>query len=99
MTTGGNGSLNLWNYEYPEKRTKKEGEHEKGVVGKVSSKQEIGSWPGEISFAFFAFGIDWEKKKGEGRLFKIHAMQYVHTAKYMHTSNASASQTADYGPK
>jgi len=35
MTTGGNGSLNLWNYEYPEKRTKKEGEHEKGVVGKI----------------------------------------------------------------
>jgi len=35
MTLGGNGSLNLWNYEYPEKRTKKEGEQLKGVAGKV----------------------------------------------------------------
>jgi hypothetical protein len=35
MTLGGNGSLNLWKYEYPDSRTKKEGEHEKGVAGKV----------------------------------------------------------------
>lgn len=39
MTTGGSGSLNLWKYEYPAKRTRLENNEHVGVAGSVSLLQ------------------------------------------------------------
>ncbi|GAB1601483.1 WD repeat-containing protein 92-like [Argonauta hians] len=42
MTMGGNGSVNLWKYDYPEKRVSKDaGGKDIGVAGKVSLLQNI----------------------------------------------------------
>jgi len=41
MTTGGNGSLELWRYSYPQSRKIKEKDgHEKGVLGTVELLQK-----------------------------------------------------------
>ena len=41
MTTGGNGSLELWKYSYPQQRKIKEKDgHEKGVLGDVQLLQK-----------------------------------------------------------
>ena len=41
MTTGGNGSLELWKYSYPQQRKIKEKDgHEKGVLGEVQLLQK-----------------------------------------------------------
>lgn len=42
MTTGGNGSLNLWKYSYPANRAQKDGEGvEMGVAGAINLQQNV----------------------------------------------------------
>ncbi|UYV74612.1 WDR92 [Cordylochernes scorpioides] len=58
MTTGGNGSLCLWKYNYPESRTKEDGEgNAVGVVGSVSLLQNVMFSTQPIS------ALDWSPDK------------------------------------
>ncbi|VEL29106.1 unnamed protein product [Protopolystoma xenopodis] len=69
MTTGGNGSLNLWKYEYPTKRrklvketqvvdgTEREVEVPQGVMGSLTQLQNITLSNQPIS------GFDWCAEK------------------------------------
>ncbi|CAM9883692.1 dynein axonemal assembly factor 10 [Lampetra fluviatilis] len=58
MTTGGSGNLNLWKYEYPAQRSRKDDDgHEAGVTGSVSLLQNmtVASQP--------VAGLDWSPDK------------------------------------
>lgn len=57
MTTGGGGTLNLWKYEYPAKRSKQEGDGVVGVPGTVDLLQNAGISTQPIS------GFDWSRDK------------------------------------
>ncbi|XP_011403803.2 PREDICTED: WD repeat-containing protein 92-like [Amphimedon queenslandica] len=62
MTTGGDGSISLWKYSYPSKRSKAdEGGHEVGVVGSVGLLQTVTFSTQPIS------SLDWSPDK-EGLL-------------------------------
>ncbi|CAH1791975.1 unnamed protein product [Owenia fusiformis] len=58
MTTGGNGSLNLWKYNYPAKRVEKDNDgKEYGIAGTVSMLQNITMSTQPIC------GFDWNVDK------------------------------------
>ncbi|XP_042901354.1 dynein axonemal assembly factor 10 [Parasteatoda tepidariorum] len=57
MTTGGSGSLCLWNYEYPSKRYNEEGPSKIGVTGDAHLLQDSVIAPQPIS------GFDWNSDK------------------------------------
>ncbi|XP_076306256.1 dynein axonemal assembly factor 10 [Tachypleus tridentatus] len=58
MTTGGSGSLNLWKYNYPGKRSEKvEDGHSEGVMGTVTMLQNVTVSEQPLS------GFDWSPDK------------------------------------
>ncbi|XP_054712670.1 dynein axonemal assembly factor 10-like [Uloborus diversus] len=57
MTTGGAGSLCLWNYEYPSKRCNEDGSSKVGVMGEVQLLQSNNICSQPIS------GFDWNPDK------------------------------------
>lgn len=89
MTSGGNGSLNLWKYSYPKARkVKDEDEREKGVAGTVNlinsaviSTQPVGSF-------------DWNSSMVRSRAWPHivrlpgHLHRCSHPGPFLHTARA-----------